>query len=167
MRYGCIKRGKLKKKDLMFVTWLKVADLWCFNNSFEFLRILIWLIPLLEEAVSQYFWRSCLIRVSSFVRRIDRGFLEHLDEPRMNLCLYGFLCIFEIQYIYGKSSLSSLVSIPNEVRTDLWLSSTSGAEKSVRLYVGLPGNDGQIQPSIQDWFYEMPEYCRGGISIIL
>ena len=38
----------------------------------------------------------------------------------------------------GKSSSSSLVSIPNEVRTDLWLSSTSDAEKSVRLYVGVP-----------------------------
>ena len=38
--------------------------------------------------------------------------------------------------MYGKSSSSSLVSIPNEVRTDLWLSSTSDAERSVRLYVG-------------------------------
>ena len=40
--------------------------------------------------------------------------------------------------MYGKSSSSSLVSIPNEVRADLWLSSTSDAEKSVRLYVGFP-----------------------------
>ena len=30
--------------------------------------------------------------------------------------------------MYGKSSSSSLVSIPNEVRTDLWLSSTSDAK---------------------------------------
>ena len=37
-----------------------------------------------------------------------------------------------IQYMYGKSSSSSLVSIQSEVRTDLWLSSTSDAEKSVR-----------------------------------
>ena len=43
--------------------------------------------------------------------------------------------------MYGKSSSSSLVSIPNEVRTDLWLSSTSDAEKSVRLYVGFPGSE--------------------------
>ena len=70
------------------------------------------------------------------MRRMDRGLVEHLDETAMNLCLYGFLCIFGIQYMYGKSSSSSLVSIPNEVRTDLWLSSTSDAEKSVRLYVG-------------------------------
>ena len=56
---------------------------------------------------------------------MDRCLVEHLDEPAMNLCLYGFLCIFGIQYMYGKSSSSSLVSIPNEVRTDLWLSSTS------------------------------------------
>ena len=32
--------------------------------------------------------------------------------------------------MYGKSSSSSLVSIPNKVMTDLWLSSTSDAEKS-------------------------------------
>ena len=43
--------------------------------------------------------------------------------------------------MYGKSSSSSLVSIPNEVRTDLWLSSTSDAEKSVRLYVRFPGSE--------------------------
>ena len=36
------------------------------------------------------------------MRRMDRGLVEHLDEPAMNLCLlvYGFSCIFEIQYIY-------------------------------------------------------------------
>ena len=50
-----------------------------------------------------------------------------------------FFCIFGIQYMYGKSSSSSLVSIPNTVRTDLWLSSTSDAEKSVRLYVADQG----------------------------
>ena len=38
--------------------------------------------------------------------------------------------------MYGKSSSSSFGSIPKEVKTDLWLSSTSDAEKSVRLYVG-------------------------------
>ena len=47
--------------------------------------------------------------------------------------------------MYGKSSSSSLVSIPNEVRTDLWLSSTSDAERSVRLYVGFPGSE--LSPS--------------------
>ena len=46
---------------------------------------------------------------------MDRGLVEHLDEPEMNLCLYGFVCIFRIQYMYCKSSLSSLVSISNEV----------------------------------------------------
>ena len=50
--------------------------------------------------------------------------------------------------MYGKSSSSSLVSIPNEVRTDLWLSSTSDAEKSVRLYVGFPGSE--LSPSSSD-----------------
>ena len=71
---------------------------------------------------------------------MDRGLVEHLDEPAMNLFLYGFLCIFGIQYVHGKSNSLSLVSIPNEVRTNLWLYSTSDAEKSVRLYVGLPGS---------------------------
>ena len=79
------------------------------------------------------------------MRRMDRGLVEHLDEPAMNVCLYGFLYIFGIQYMYDKSSSSSLVSIPNKVRTDLWLSSTSDAEKSVRLYVGFPG--GELSPS--------------------
>ena len=137
-----------KSKYLIFVTWLKVGDLRYFNNSFEFLRIHIWLIPLIEWAVSQYLWRTCLIFVSSFVRRMDRGLVEHLDEPAMNLCLYGFLCIFGIQYMYGKSSSSSLVSIPNEMRTDLWFSNTSDAEKSMRLYVGFPGS--ALSPSSSD-----------------
>ena len=79
---------------------------------------------------------------------MDRGLVEHLDEPEMNLCLYGFLCIFGIQYMYGKSSSSLLVSIPNEMRTDLWLSSTSDTEKSVRLYVGFPGSE--LSPSSTD-----------------
>ena len=37
VRYGCIKSGK--SKDFMLVTRLKVGDLRCSNNSFEFLRI--------------------------------------------------------------------------------------------------------------------------------
>ena len=67
------------------------------------------------------------------MRRLDRGLVEHLDEPAMNLCLYGSLCIFGIQYMYGKSRSSSLVSISNEVRTDLWLSSTYKEWKIKRL----------------------------------
>ena len=75
------------------------------------------------------------------MRRHDRGLVEHLDEPAINLCLCGFLYIFGILYMYCKSiSLSSLFSIPNEVRNELWLSSTFDAEKSVRLYVGFPGS---------------------------
>ena len=76
---------------------------------------------------------------------MDRGLVEHLDEPAIILCLYGFLCIFWIQYMYGKSNSSSFVYIPNEVRTDLWLSSTSDAEKWVRLYVGFSGSE--LSPS--------------------
>ena len=47
--------------------------------------------------------------------------MEQFDEPAMNPCLYGFLFIFRIQYMYGKFSSSLLVSIPYEVGTDLWL----------------------------------------------
>ena len=72
---------------------------------------------------------------------MDRGLVDNLDEPAMNLGLCRFLCIFGIQYMYGNSSSSSLVSIPNEVRTDLWLLSTSDAEKYVRLYVEFPGSE--------------------------
>ena len=57
----------------------------------------------------------------------------------MNRCLCGCLSICGIQYMYGKSSSSSLASIPNEVRTDLWSSSTSGVENSVKLHVGSQG----------------------------
>ena len=30
---------------------------------------------------------------------MDKGLVEHFDEPAMNLCLYGLLCIFGIQYV--------------------------------------------------------------------
>ena len=43
--------------------------------------------------------------------------------------------------MYSKSCSSSLVSIPNEVRSNLWLSSTSDAEKSMRLYLRFPGKE--------------------------
>ena len=47
--WGMVAWSVDKSKELMLVTWLKVGDL---NNSLEFLRIHIWLIPLLELAVS-------------------------------------------------------------------------------------------------------------------
>ena len=57
------------------------------------------------------FSRPCLICVSSFIWGIDRSLVEHLDEPAINLCLYGFLCIFGIQYMYGKSSSYDVTTI--------------------------------------------------------
>ena len=47
--------------------------------------------------------------------------------------------------MYGKYGSSSLVFISNEMRTDLWLSSTSDAVKSVRLYVRFTGS--KLRPS--------------------
>ena len=71
---------------------------------------------------------------------MDRGLVKPLTEPAMILCLC-WICVHQwnpiLVYMYGKSSSSSLASIPNEVRTNLWLSGTSDAKKkSVRLYVG-------------------------------
>ena len=83
------------------------------------------------------------------MRRMDKSLVEHLDKPAINLCLYGVLCIFGNQYMYGKSSSSSLVYIPNEVRTDLRLSSTSDAEKFLRLYVGFPGSELSLSSSVK------------------
>ena len=39
--------------------------------------------------------------------------------------------------------------LPNEVRIDLWLSSISDAEKSVRLYVGFPGSEFSVSTSVK------------------
>ena len=50
--------------------------------------------------------------------------------------------------MYGKFSSPSLFSIPNELRTDLWLSSTTDAERSARLYVRFPGSE--FSPSSSD-----------------
>ena len=49
----------------------------------------------------------------------------------------------------GKSSSSMSVCIPKVVRNDLWLSKTSDAEKSVRLYVGFPGSNCSPSSSIR------------------
>jgi hypothetical protein len=49
-----------------------------------FLRIHIWLIPLLEYVVEQYLWSAWLF--SSLVGSKDRGLVEHLLEPAMYIC---------------------------------------------------------------------------------
>ena len=49
----------------------------------------------------------------------------------------------------GKSSSSLFACIPKEVRTDLWLSNTSDAEKPVRLHVGFPGSEWSPSSSIK------------------
>ena len=71
--------------------------------------------------------------------------MEHLAEPAMNRCLYGFYGSLESNKYNGKSSLSSFGSYTREVRTDLWLFSTSDADKFVRLYLGFPGSE--LSPS--------------------
>ena len=78
----------------MLVTWLKIGDLRCSNNSLVFLRIHVWFIPL-QESCSTSEDLAFQICVSRFVRRMDRALEEHFDEPVMILCLYWLLCIFE------------------------------------------------------------------------
>ena len=58
---------------------------------------------------------------SIVVSNLERGLVEHLEEPAIYLSLYGHLCSFGIQNKEARSDSSSLVSIPNEDRTDLWL----------------------------------------------
>ena len=108
----------------MFVIRLTFWDLRLSNSYFVFLRIHIWLIPLLEWAVWLYFWRPCLICVSSFVSRMGKGLVEHFDEPAINPCLYMDFCAS---------------SKPNP-----------DAEKSVRLYVGFSGSEMQSKFLDQD-----------------
>ena len=117
----------------MLVTWFKIGD---FLKDVQ--------IPPLNFLGSSSHWsnflsslfrsisdrRPCLICVSSFMRRMDRGLVEHLEEQAMNWCLYGFLCIFGIQYTY--------VCMPNVVVQH------SDAEKSVRLYVGFPESEADV-----------------------
>jgi hypothetical protein len=56
------------------------------KSSLEFLRIHIWLTPLLEYAVEQNLWSDSLIAVSSLVSNKDNGLVENLLEPAMYLC---------------------------------------------------------------------------------
>ena len=70
------------------------------------------------------------------MRRMDRDLVEHLDEPAMNRSLYGFCASFESNIYVANLAHHYLPLLPKEIRTNLWLSSTSDAEKSLRLYVG-------------------------------
>ena len=64
----------------------KSRDLKFSKSSLEFLRIHIWLTPLLEYVVKHYLWSDSLTAVSSLVSSKDRGLVEHLLEPAMYLC---------------------------------------------------------------------------------
>ena len=52
-----------------------------------------------------------LICVRNFVNRIDRGLVEHFDEPTMNMCSWGFLCIFWILKIRRVKCEANFVSL--------------------------------------------------------
>ena len=52
---------------------------------------------------------------------LERGYVDHLDETAIYLSLYEHLCSFGIQNKEDRSDSSSLMSKPNEDRTDLAL----------------------------------------------
>ena len=64
--------------------------------------------------------------------------MEHLEEPSVYLSLFQYLCSLGIQNKEARSNSSSLMSIRNEDRTDLWLTRISSLESAVGVYVGLP-----------------------------
>ena len=67
---------------------------------------------------------------SIVVSNLERG-LEHLEEPAIYLSLYGHWCRLGIQNKEARSDSSSLVAIPNEERTDLWLTRISSLKNEV------------------------------------
>ena len=108
------------------------------KSSLKFFRIHIWLTPLLAYAVSQYFWRPSLTAVRIRVRIWERGLVDHLAEPAIYLCLYGFLWSLGIQYSLGTSMPSSGTEIPNVSTAEWWFCRISSFDIAVRLYVGFP-----------------------------
>ena len=71
---------------------------------------------------------------------MDRDLVEHLN--RQWICVYvNFCASLESNICMANSISSSLVSIQNEMGTDLWLSRTSDTENSVRLHVGFQGSE--------------------------
>ena len=66
--------------------------------------------------------------------------MKPLDELATNIIIYMDFCASLESNIYDISSSSSLVSIPKEVRTELWLSGTSDPGKSGRCYVCFQGS---------------------------
>ena len=64
-----------------------------------------------------------------------KGFIEDLGDATINLALIGVLCIFGIQYIFGKRWFSSsMFSMPNfNLRSLMLLLIISSLEKSVTM----------------------------------
>ena len=76
-----------------------------------------------------------------FNEKMDRGLVEHLDEPAMNLCFMDICASLESNIHVCMANLGHR----HKVRNDLLLSSNSDAEQSVRLYVRFPRNE--LRPS--------------------
>ena len=138
MRNSSVKSRK--SKDFILLTEWRDCGFRFSKSSLESFRIHIWLTPLLAYAVSQYFWRPSLTAVRIRVRIWERGLVEHLAEPAICLCLYGFLWSLGIQYSLGRSISSSGREIPNVSVTEWWFWRISSLDIAVRLYVLIPSS---------------------------
>ena len=76
--------------------WSSDDKMWILKNSTSLL------IPLWLVLVLQYLTNALFMVLRSLVRRHKRSFLVNLLEPAINLCLYGDLCNFGVQYRYGR-----------------------------------------------------------------
>ena len=50
---------------------------------------------------------------------MDKGFVEHFDEPAMNLCLYGFLFLMKVEQEVQIVEILLFLGTINVVRTVL------------------------------------------------
>ena len=137
----------------MLVTWLTIWELKYSDNFSEFLG-------------STSDW-------SHFLSRLFRSTSENLVLKYASAVLWEewietwWNTLMNPQWIfvnmdfcasmYGKSSSQSLVSIPNDVMTDLWLSSTSDTEKCVKLYAGFPTSE--LSPSSAAKMLTLADKC--------
>ena len=136
--WGIVVYSVEKSKVFMLLQNCKDCDRRLSSRSFEFLRIHIWLTPLVEYISSQYFCSPSLTVERIVVNTLERCLVEHFEDPAMYRSLYGVLCNLGIQYNEGKFSSFSLMLIPKERRTDLWFCKISSLVNDVKDYVGLP-----------------------------
>ena len=76
MRNSCV-----KSKLSVLLIFKNACAFKLSKSSLVFLRILIWVTPLLAYVMLQYVWSSSFTAVRILVRIWERSFVEHLAEP--------------------------------------------------------------------------------------